>query len=163
MKITDLTTHDDIRAVLGVSKSELRDATLLLAVYRNNLKLDLDQVDGGLLAAFLTLNPDESQRTAAEVTFASLVQLFATYSVARQLTVSLPLFSPKEISDGKSHLTRYAVDPYKATVQGVLDAFESYKSQLAEAFKGLSASSVVSVVRTYISTAPAATDPVTGT
>ena len=162
MKITDLTTYDDIRAALGVAKSELKDNTVSLAVYRNNLQIELDKVGSGLLAAFEGLSDDDSLWTEPERTFANLVQLFSTYAVAKHLTVSLPLFSPKEISDGKSHITRYAVDPYKATVEGIHTLYETYRSALVEAFKALTSSSSTSVVRTFMSVAAAASDPVTG-
>lgn len=64
MLITDYTTYDDVRAVLGVSTDELEDTTLALETYASALLLDLEDVDVALPAAYSALLG--TGRTAAD-------------------------------------------------------------------------------------------------
>jgi len=163
MNLVDYTSFDDIRAALGVAELELKDTTLSLSLYGNNLASEFDQIDPTLTTVFVAL-PAAGSQTAEEKSFALYVQLFATYAVAKQLTVSLPLFSPKEIGDGKATMTRYAVDPYKATINGINVQYESFKSKLAAAFDAVSlVTADVVAPRPYMTVVSPSSDPVTGT
>lgn len=163
MQLVDFTSYDDIRAALGVAKAELEDTTLSLVLYANNLASEFDQVDPTLVDVYTAL-PAVNAQTAAEKSFARYVNLFATYAVARQLTISLPLFSPKEIGDGKATMTRYALDPYKQTVLGVLGQYDTFRALLITAFKALGTGSTAVAVptRPYFMGVASGSDPVTG-
>ena len=161
MALTDFTSYDDIRAALGVSSDEIDDATLSLPLYEYNLTMEMEEVGLTLVSDFqaITGTPTENQRRFREAT-----ALFATYAVAAQLTTSLPLFSPKEIGDGKAHATRYSQDPYRATIAAVLGAYEKSKARLEAAYAVIkSASAPIDTYRSYVSVVASTSDPVTGT
>lgn len=160
MSILDYTTYDDIRAVLGVSTDELEDTTLDLEIYDSGLVLDLEDVDLGLSDAYLAL---PATRTATQDRFHRTVRMFAAYSVARQLTASLPMFGPKDISDGKATVTRFADSPYKETIKRVQAEFDRCRTRLEKAYAGLSSGAYTLTIPTFLSVASPSTDPVTNT
>lgn len=161
MALKDFTSYDDIRAALGVSSDEIEDATLSLPLYEYNLKAELEEVSLTLITDFQALVGDPL--TEIEQRLREAVTVFSTYAVASQLTVSLPLFSPKEISDGKAHITRYAQDPYKATIDAVAAAYAKARARLVAAYAAvLVLDAPASSYRTYFSVVPSSTDPVTG-
>ena len=160
MSILDYTTYDGIRAVLGVSTDELEDATLDLEIYDSGLVLDLEDVDLGLSEAYLAL---PATRTATQDRFHRTVRMFAAYSVARQLTASLPMFGPKDISDGKATVTRFADSPYKEVTKRVKEGFDSARTRLEKSYAALTSASYTLTIPTFMSVVSPASDPVTGT
>jgi hypothetical protein len=163
--LTDFTSFEDVRAALGVSEDEIDDATLGLPLYEINLIAELESVDLNLIDAFTPLNTGSSDDLSADQKrFVNATRFFATYAVAKQLTSSLPLFSPKEISDGKATLSRYTQDPYKAVIDGVLGFYNQALERLESAFNVVSGGSAASsVTRTYMAISSPSSDPVTGT
>lgn len=160
MSLVNYTDYDSIRAALGVSSDEIGDDILSLPLYEDYLASDLEDVHIDLdskhtLTAAIAVPSDEEKR------FLRYSRLFATYSVARALTSTLPMFSPKSIEDGKAKMDRYN-DPYKATITAVLGEFERWKSSLLTAYLALGASATASVTRSYMSTATPGSDPITG-
>lgn len=164
MALAEFTTFDDIRAVLGVSKDDLGDATLSLAVYEHSLVSELDDIDLVLIADFKTAsNKVPADRTAAETRFLRATRLFAPYSVGRQLLSALPLFAPKEHSDGKAHVTRFALDPYKETIKSVREQHERFRARLAAAYAAFKSATAPAIpARLYFAKSTPTTDPVTG-
>jgi len=91
------------------------------------------------------------------------VRLFATYSVARQLTAALPMFGPKEHTDGKASVTRFSSDPYKETVKKVEEQYGAFRLRLEASFKTLSSSvAAAAPLRSYMTVSVPVNDPVTG-
>jgi len=165
MAVVDYTSYDDIRAALGVSSDEVEDATISLPLYDLNLTSEFEDVSLTLVEdyAALALTPPAGW-TAAQERFIRYTSLFATYAVAKHLTDSLPLFSPKEISDGKASMVRYAVDPYKATIASVSNRYQQYRGRLSEAYGDLTAETATpTVLFPYFRAVAPARDPVTGT
>lgn len=170
MALTDFTTFEDIRAALGVSSDELEDDTLNLSLYEFNLKDDLTEVgeeavpNSDLITDFRTADAKSpGTRTAAETRLVEATRLFSTYVVARQCTSALPLFSPKEQSDGKASLVRYASNPYEHTVREVKALYDKYRGRLITAYTKLkSVTSPTLTARSYFSVVSPTTDPVTG-
>ena len=163
MALLTYTTYDDIRAALGVSTDEIEDATLSLSLYELNLTSELEDVALTLESEYATVAA-LSSRTAVQDRFLQATRLFATYAVAYQATTSLPLFSPKDISDGKASVTRYADSPYKEVMKRVEQLYGKYRSKLEAAFAAITAGSVPSITaRPYFSVASPDSDPVTGT
>lgn len=161
--LTEYTSYAEVRAVLGVSPEELEDATLALAVYSAALTADIEDVNLGIpdqFAAVAAVAADS--RTPDQVRFYDTVRLFATYAVARQLSSSLPLFGPKDISDGKASFSRFADSPYKATIAEVRNQFDRLRTRLDTAYSKLSAGQASSVALNVLSIAGLPTDPVTG-
>ena len=135
MALVEFTTHDDIRAALGVSNDELEDSTISLSIYEFNLKKELRELSPVASSVYATAAAlPEGGRTAEQTQYFESVRLFATYAVAKHLCSALPLFSPKEKSDGKASAARYSTDPYKTTIASVSALYEEYR---ADALKSL--------------------------
>lgn len=165
MSLLDYTTADDIRAVLGVSSDELEDATLSLAVYEYSLIGELEDVSLTLISGYASIkDTDVEGMNEVESRFYRGTRLFSTYVVARNLLSSLPLFSPKEISDGKATQVRFAQDPYKETIKRVEQLYERHKERLVTALAAFSLSTAApATVRPYLVVSSPNSDPVTGT
>lgn len=164
MPLLDFTTYDDIRAALGVSDDEIEDATLSLDVYEFELIAELESVADNLIDQYGTVKAlDEGMRTPVQRRFFQATRQFATYAVAKHLTVSLPLFSPKDITDGKASFSRYAANPYEKTIDAVKSKAESWRLRLKEALAGVQSVTATSLplLNTFVVASPA-TDPVTG-
>lgn len=165
MDLVDFVSFDDVRAALGVSKDEFTDATLSLDLYKFNLVSELESIDLTLIDAFLPLSESTpADLTAIETRFVQSVTLFSTYAVAKLATIALPMFGPKEKTDGKAGAVRFALDPYKATIARVLQQYDAFKAKLEAAFAAtLSTTSAASVSRPYLSVVSPNSDPVLGT
>lgn len=163
MSLINYTSYDDIRAALGVSDEELEDDTLGLTLYEDHLKAELDDISYGLDPFHATLEAvPETDLDPAQKRFMMAARLFATYATARTLTVTLPVFAPKTIEDGKARMERHA-DPYKATIQAINSEYERWRNRLKDAFLALGETSAVNTRRTYLSVVSPASDPITGT
>jgi hypothetical protein len=162
--LLDFTTPDEVRAALGVSDDELEDTTLALPVYSTNLEAELRDVNVSLISRFQEVSsmPD-AQRSDAQSWFLQVTRLFATYVVARQLCTSLPMFSPKEITDGKASVVRFSSDPYQATITMVEEQYRVNQARTRTAFDAAAAVPVQTVftARTLMATSRGI-DPVTG-
>lgn len=164
MDITEYTTYNDIRAALGVSEDEIEDATLSLDLYSMNLSSELDDVSSSITTTFEGLRDVAAESLSDEqIKFDRFVRLFSTYAVAKQLTTSLPLFSPKDYADGKASFGRYAQNPYKDVIKSVEEAYSKFRLKLAEASASVTSSQApVVATRPYFSGATPGYDPVLG-
>lgn len=163
MALLDYSTYDDIRAVLGVSNEELEDVTLALGVYSSNLVMELEDVDADLPSEYATVAALASNvRTEAQQRFYDVTRLFAVYAVAKQLGSSLPLFSPKDVSDGKASQSRFADSPYRETLKKVDAYYGRTREKLETTYAALSSSSTTATQRTLFSISSPASDPVIG-
>lgn len=162
MLLSNYTSFDEVRAVLGVSIDELSDATLSLNLYVFNLALELDEVDLGVAsyyAPFITVPAVKK----TDIRFSQCVSLFSAYAVARQACAALPMFGPKEQTDGKSSLVRFANDPYKITIARINEQYQKAKVALDVAYSATQAVTAPPVsTRPYLSVVLANYDPVTG-
>ena len=165
MALTDYTSCDDVRAALGVSDDEIDDATLSLPLYEFNLTIELADLGASLKADILAAKAIVTAGSAPETTeaFYQAAFLFCTYAVAHQATVSLPMFSPQEITDGQAAVSRYRQDPYKATIAKVDGQYSRFKSVLISTYGTYKATgSNAPTVRTFIAGIPPSYDPITG-
>ncbi len=158
--LTDYTTYNDIRAALGVSTTDLPDAALSLNLYKLNLTQEFEAIDLTLESTYASVKADLTP-TAAESRFLAACDLFATYAVAKQLTASLPMFSLKQLTDGKAQGTRFD-NPYKDAIEDILDQYDTAKARLIESFSAISLVAVATTVKSYFAIVPPATDPVVG-
>lgn len=161
MALLDYTTYEDIRAALGVSNDELEDSTLSLEVYEGNLTLELEDVSLALQTEYATVAA-LTTRTDAQTRFYDAARLFSTYAVAKHASVTLPMFSPKDIGDGKALVSRWADSPYKTTIKEVEKMYDRLKNRLAQAFAAYQSTSTTSVVQTFMVVSSPSTNPVTG-
>ena len=162
MTLTEFTSFDDIRAVLGVSVDELSDTTLSLNLYLFSLVSALEGVDLGVIPYFEPLVAT-APSTATDIRFFQAVQVFASYAVAKQASGSLPMFSPKEQTDGKSSLVRFSQDPYKVTMEKIEEGYEAWKVKLSAAYSATqNVGAPVVSDRPYLSVVSPGYDPVSG-
>jgi hypothetical protein len=164
MDLISATTFQDIRAALGVSEDEIDDATLSLDVYALNLEAEMRDFGPTFFSDFQgVLLKALADRSASETWFLQMTKLFATYAVANQLAASLPLFSPKEITDGKASVTRYASNPYLDVIKAVSVQYNQARQRLETAYAGLKATTrTARATPVYLGRGPAGYDPVTG-
>lgn len=161
--LTTYTTYAEIRAALGVSDDEIEDDTLALDLYSSALTADLKDVASGIPTQFETIaNMTEDARTETQQDFFEATRLFATYSVAKQLASGLPLFSPKDMTDGKASFSRFADSPYRETIKRINEQFDRMRNRLANLYAEVQSSSTTPVTFNFFTAVSPATDPVTG-
>jgi hypothetical protein len=164
MALTEFTSYDEVRSALGVSIDEIGDAELALPLYELGLKVDLKSISNALITSYTTAKATPpGQRTGEEEDLVSAVHLFATYSVARQLTTSLPLFSPKEIGDNKALMVRYSTDPYKEVIKRINERYDQYRTYVDTVYAAFATTTVTKTKRPYFAVATSTTNPITGT
>ena len=161
MLVTDYTSYADVRAALGVSSEDVEDATLALDLDANLLESDLEDVNSSVPSTYDTTKVLPTP-TADETRFLKACQVFATFSVARQLTASLPLFAAKQTTDSKAGVQRFD-NPYKDTIKALEAQYEKAKARLAATYATVTTTTTTTTTRTWFSVVPPASDPVTGT
>jgi hypothetical protein len=109
--LTDYTTPDTVRAILGVSLLEIADAIVLNPVYAVMMTERIADLDPGLDAEFKELPADPAARTTNQQRFSDLMQTIVAYFLAQQLMKSVKMFAPQLIQDNKTQMARVA-DPY---------------------------------------------------
>lgn len=170
MAIIDYTTYDTIRALLGVSGREVKDATLALPLYETQFLLELNDIDSGggqvkvqydAIAAILAQQPPGTLSTDQQ-RFYDIVRLLAAYSVAQQFLGPDDNAIPLRITDGKAELERRPDNTRLR--EAVMGGFGKLLKRLKAALLVLvpSANVPTSAGRTFIASVGIATDPVTG-
>lgn len=107
MALTDYTSCDSIRSVLGVSAKELSDLAIDKPVYLTELIANLDGIDPGLRPAFSTAKAAASP-SAEQNKLVLLVDAYASYVAALQLLPQMPMFAPQIIKSDKAEMQRVA-------------------------------------------------------
>lgn len=164
MALTPYCSNEEVRAVLGVTTSELKDSVLDLPVFEMGLRRELIRVSPSLPAAFSAVNGLVT-RSDVEEDLHQAVRLFCTYAAAKQAGASLALSAPKGLTDDKSGFDRFADSPYKDVLERVDTAYANNRQDLVDAYSAYSGATtqsgtygmpvgVVRVGRSY--------DPVTG-
>ncbi len=160
--LTQYTTFDEVRAVLGVSDEELEDEVLVQPFYERQLILDIEDVDTGIPDAFDTVSAiPYASRTKVQKRFYDVVQLFSAYALGRTLLTSLPYFAELRMQDGRSEKQRVK-DPFAFTRDGVNAGFTAARQSLLAAYAATTGGTATArVTRTLLSGVGLATDPVT--
>lgn len=164
MDLTAFLTYDEVRAVLGVSQDDIEDSTLALDVYKYGLLDAFEEMEVSPLEAYLSIyEGDPAQMEAVEFRLYRAVRLFAVYQVARELLGALPMFAPKEHTDGKASAVRFSADPYKDTKKSVEQRYEQQLQRLANAIAAYNSTAKVErAIRPYFIGVASGSDPVTG-
>lgn len=139
MSLTTYTTYNEVRAVLGVSMTELPDTILSQPIYSTLLDLALEDVNVNIPAHFATVSALPTP-SSAQNRFLDLVKLYAPYSTAKELLVSLPLFSVQSLTDGRAEFTRQN-DVFEDVRDGVESALLSLRARLSASYAGLTVTS----------------------
>ena len=107
MTLLTYTTHSEVRAVLGVSATEMPDKVLSHPMYDLQVVLALESVAEGIPTLFNTLLAVSSNAlTSDQKRFTGLVGLFAPYAIAKHLLSSLPMFAVQALTDGRAGFDR---------------------------------------------------------
>lgn len=159
MALTDFTTYPEIRTVLGVSDDEISDAELALPIREAELWMDFDAVSPNLIDIH-ELYKNAPSPTPPQRRIVRAVPVFAAYSVARRLLVSLPIFAPKKITDGRAELERIA-DPYKHIRTELPLALQGVIAIIEQALEDLGEGTVIAALP-IIAVSSLGIDPVTG-
>lgn len=162
MALTTYCQYTEIRAILGTNDNELKDATLALPLYERVLKVELREIKETLPEDFETLAANPS-RTADETRVYELTQVLSAYLVARELLVSLPKFSPTQITDGKAEIQREE-SLFEKTKELIEYSVDRITNKLLIALNKLDPTVDVATITlpTVFSGVGLATDPVTG-
>jgi len=157
------TTYDEVRAVLGVSDEEITNATLDLKVFTDQLELELTDIDPSLPTYLDTITGVvEGARTPEQKKLFAVGNMFSAYAYAKILLTSLPLFSPKRVTDGKAEFERF-LDPFQEVRDGVSAGYVSMRVRLQTALAALNNAYSAPQAATVVFTASVglAVDPVT--
>jgi hypothetical protein len=163
--LTQFTTPDEVRAVLAVAEQELPDRVINLPMYHRLLQFELREINTGIEDDYLALpSPESGSQTAAQELFYNVMQVFAAYSVARQLVGSQPMFAPQVISASDTSAQR-AADPYESTRASVEAGYNVMLARLKSAYLAIdpSATLATAVTPVFALAVGIATDPVTDT
>lgn len=162
MSLLDYTTYAEVRAILGVSTTELPDQTLGLNLYAVEAELLLTDIYDTLPDLFATIKLKPTP-TATEAKLEKLVSLYYSYAVAKQLLTSLPMFSVQTLEDGRASFTRFtgALEDIR---DGVDSSLLAAKERLIKTLNTLIPGAVPdnSVTYLHIVATGLAVDPVTG-
>lgn len=161
--ITDYTSYDAVRAVLGVSSEEIEDSVINLPMYETLLAEDLLDLSSSIQADFITTRDiAAATQTAIEKRFVKIMQTYASYQVASTLLGSVAMFAPKDVTDGKASMARVS-DPFKTLKADVMASLVYIRTRLLTAYEAYSGSYTVPVAvsRVFISSTGLSIDPVT--
>jgi hypothetical protein len=164
MALLDYTSYDQIRSALGMNNVEIPDSVLSLEMYSSNLSVELDDLDLSIQTTFETVDAIlPASRTRDQQRFLDTTKLLATYTVAKQYGISMPMSGPKSISDSKTEISRFNDSPYKETVKAIKTQCELYKQRTLAALAALTSATVTSTRKKVMLVSAPSTDPVTGT
>lgn len=163
MNISNYTTYDEIRAVLGVSEEEISNTDLALPVWGTALEMKFEEISDLILTTYDTVsNISESSRTPNQQKFYILTRFYAAYAVGEELLATQPMFSFKRVTDGKAEAERF--DKWEDVKSGVIKGASVAKKRLklALGLLGVGYSAPSEVILVPIVSTGIATDPVTG-
>lgn len=165
LTLSDFTSNDTVRGLLGVNAREVEDADLtaleeghLLAV-----TLALEDINETVPDMFEAIkDKDEAARTTLEQRMYGLTRMLASTLVARSLAGgSVALFAPKRLSDGKAEQERVQ-DPFEALRANLNASYALWLDRLTSVVGRMDVVTASRPVVTYVGGVGLAVDPVTG-
>jgi hypothetical protein len=164
MALLQYTTYEELRAVLGVSATELPDLTLAQPQFGTVLTMELQDISTSVASLYTTISAiPEVSRTANQQWFYDLTRLTAAYAIASNLLISLPLFSVSRLTDGRAEFERQK-DIFADVRDAVNGMYAKLKARLAALVLVLEPTATVfsEVTQVYTASIGLGTDPVTG-
>lgn len=159
--ITDYTSYDEIRAVLGLDAIELTDESLALDLYASVLQRTLRGTTDSSGKSLYTYYDElySSASTDDEETLLGLLREFSTYTVAVACLPGLSFLIKKSESDGKANITRFSSE---ATFKDVANNVSQKLNEIrTEILTMVGASTSYNAITPLKRVAPDS-DPVTG-
>ena len=163
MAITEYTTPDSVRAILGVSDDELEDEVIGNAVYTTLLDEALLDLSPTLPANFKVVQ-EQDTKTSDEARFVARVQTWSAYFLANLLLTSAETFSPQILKSEKDAFER-VVDPFAHLREDVPGMMEYLRAKIDASYAILFPAEDIAdsaTVRILVVNAGLGTDPVTG-
>lgn len=161
MELRDYTSFADVRAALGVSEKELPDDVLVLSIYEDNLKTEMDNIGSSFMddydALLAVSSPDRAQERLLRAG-----RLFCTYVVANHLLSSLSIFSPKDISDGKASFSRQGDNPFADTIKMVRGRYAQYTASVSDLYAEFKVTTTVTTLPVFMLASTPTSNPITG-
>ena len=132
ISLTDYTSCDEIRAMIGVDSLELSDSTIMLPNYTQGLFIKLRGFSGtvegesGSIISIYEAFLEEAELTENQEYFVSLVRQFATSSIAEACCSGLSMFALKTDTDGKASQSRFASEnTYRDVITNIREKLAS--------------------------------------
>ena len=123
-KMKEMTTADSVRAVMGISESELPDDVLRQTIYASTVERALTKLTPDVVTnwAKLLTSVDPKDQDLVE-----LVKDYCTFKVAVQACQSIDLVAARTLTDSKATFQRFEVDlsELTANLQANLASLES--------------------------------------
>lgn len=163
MALTPYCENSEVRAALGVSDTELEDATLNLPIYSIGLKMGLEKISRSLPASFFAISQvAETERTDKQIRLYDSVRLYSIYFVAKQAGGALGLISIKSLTDNKANFSRFSDAPYRDVLDNIEEALADARAALLDALTEMGDTPVVTTPFTGLVVVNRSYDPVTG-
>lgn len=105
--MTEMTTADAVRAVMGISESELPDDLLLQEVFSRNTERALKKISSDLVTNWETLKVSTDPKDLGLV---DIVRDYCTYKIAVHVGQSIDLIAARTLTDSKATFQRFEVD-----------------------------------------------------
>ena len=124
MTLTDLSIEPrGVRAILGLSSTELTDEIIGLSIYSAGLEENLYSINPrveSLYEEIVALDP--ASLTRVQKRYVALVRLYGAYQVALNIAVALPMLAVRSLTDGKAEFSRQtdALELMAENLKGVL-------------------------------------------
>lgn len=164
MTLLTYTSFQEVRAVLGVSATELTDATLMQPMWGTTVVLALEDVVLEIPATYDAV-ASLPVKTADQKRFTALVELFAPYAIAKQALTSLPLFAVQSLTDGRAGFQRSSnatiYDDLRSDVQAAMADIQARLKACYYRMTGLSDTTTANVMPVLTVASPRGLDPVT--
>jgi hypothetical protein len=128
--LSDYTTYDSVRAVLGVSSRVFPNTAMETEVYALALRVELAQIGPELDQDYIDLIDESVLIVPAAQNFYNAVRLFSAHAVAFKALTALPELSPIYISDSKAALRKDKSEVAAA----VTSEYAKYRRHLAAAY-----------------------------
>ena len=157
--LTDFTSYDEIRAVLGVSDEELEDSTLELPLYSLALSMELEDIASTLEDQYTTIKA-QPDKTPLEQKLLDVVSVFSAYAISKNLLTSMPLFAPKRITDGSAETER-VTDPFEGVREGVNSMYAILRNRIKRILGEMGTPITPAALRSYVSAVGLAINPIT--
>lgn len=165
--LSDLVNADEIRALLGANTVEFTDETLALPIYLRTVKARVNQLNSKLWPYYVAI-PD-SGSTPDQDDFSDLFLTYCGWQTAAIVAISLPQFSPREITDSKGGFTRQT-DSAAEVVANINGQLSLLSQQLLDAIGQLDPDTPYAATTGYqiatfganTPTGASSNDPVTG-
>ena len=161
MQLTTVTSYAEVRAVLGVSDEELEDSTLGLSIYDTEVDIRVDQVSASAATVYATVSAlPEGDRSADQERYYKVYRLLCSYLFAEALFKSMPMFSYKNVTDGKAEVSRF--ESLETVERGIKAGVNTARLRLTELLAALGFGTTgVSRTPVFLASTGLAVNPVT--